>query len=94
MTTEDILEIKQTTETRFLGIALDSTLTWKQQIEHVLAKMSSACYALRNIKYVVSQEMLRMVYFANVQSVMSYGIMLWGNSIHAKKVIYFTEKMY
>jgi hypothetical protein len=92
MTTEDILEINQTTETRFLGIALDSTLAWKQQIEHVLAKMSSACYALRNIKHVVSQEMLRMVYFANVHSVMSYGIMLWGNSSHAKKVFPLQKK--
>jgi hypothetical protein len=89
---DELVEIKQTKETRFLGIALDNTLTWKQQIEHVLAKMSTACYALRNIKYMVTHEMLRMVYFASVHSVMSYGIMIWGNSTQAKKVFNLQKK--
>jgi hypothetical protein len=92
MMIDELLEIKQTKETRFLGIALDNTLTWKQQIEHVLAKMSTACYALRNIKHVVTHEMLRMVYFASVHSMMSYGIMIWGNSTQAKKVFNLQKK--
>jgi hypothetical protein len=54
--------------------------------------MSTACYALRNIKYVVTHEMLRMVYFATVHSVMSYGIMIWGNSTQAKKVFTLQKK--
>jgi hypothetical protein len=74
LTTDDISDIKQTNETRFLGITLDSSLAWKQHIDQVVAKMSSACYALRNIKYVVSQDILRMVYFANIHSILSYGI--------------------
>jgi len=90
--TEDRLEINQSRETRFLGITLDSTLTWKQHIEQVTTRMSSACYALRNIKHVVSQDTLKMVYFANVHSVMSYGIILWGNSTHTKKIFTLQKK--
>jgi hypothetical protein len=62
----DGCDLKQATETRFLGIILDGSLAWKQQIDQVVTKMSSACYVLRNIKYVVSQDILRMVYFANI----------------------------
>ena len=40
----------------------------------------------------VSQDTLRMVYFANVHSVMSYGIMMWGNSTHTKKVFTLQKK--
>ena len=92
--TDDIPDINLTTETRFLGITLDSTLSWKLHIEQVVAKMSSACYVLRNIKQVVSQDTLRMVYFANIHSLLSYGIILWGNSAYTKKSIFNTEKKY
>ncbi len=69
--TDDIPHINLTTETRFLGRTLDSTLSWKLHIEQVVAKMISACYVLRNIKQVVSQDTLRMVYFASIHSLLS-----------------------
>jgi hypothetical protein len=34
----------------------------------------------------MSQETLRMVYFAYVHSVMSYGIIFWGNQPHSERV--------
>jgi hypothetical protein len=92
LTTDDISGIKQTDETRFLGITLDRSLAWKQQIDQMVAKMSSACYALRNIKYVVSQDILRMVYFANIHSILSYVIVLWGNSEYTKKYLLYRIK--
>jgi hypothetical protein len=48
--------------------------------------MCSACYALRSIKAVVTRETLRMIYFAQIHSLLSYGIILWGNSSYAQKV--------
>jgi hypothetical protein len=53
-------------------------------IEHVINKMSVACYALRNIRYTVSLETLRLIYFANVHSNMTYGILFWGSSMRIK----------
>jgi hypothetical protein len=32
------------------------------------------------------QETLRMIYFAYVHSVMSYGIIFWGNQPHSERV--------
>jgi hypothetical protein len=42
--------------------------------------MSSACYAVRTVKGLMSQETLRMIYFAYVHSILEYGIIFWGNS--------------
>ena len=41
----------------------------------------------------MSQEILRMVYFAYVHSIMSYGIILWGNQPHSEKVFKIQKKM-
>ena len=38
--------ITDTSETKFLGLIIDDTLTWTQHIEHLCKKMASACYAL------------------------------------------------
>ena len=45
--------ITNATEIKFLGLIIDDTLSWKQQIEQVASKMCTACYALRNIKHIV-----------------------------------------
>jgi hypothetical protein len=51
-----------------------------------MGKLCSACYVLWNIRSVVSQDTLRIVYFAHIHSLLSYGIIFGGNSSYAKKV--------
>jgi hypothetical protein len=52
-----------------------------------------ACYAIRNIKYTVTAEMLRMIYFAHVHSVISYGIIFWGGASQALKVFVMQKRI-
>jgi hypothetical protein len=35
--------------TKFLGITLDSMLTWKEHIENLTTKLNQACFAIRVI---------------------------------------------
>jgi hypothetical protein len=49
----DQKSISNVVETKFLGLIIDDTLSWKQYIDQVINKISTACYALRNIKYIV-----------------------------------------
>jgi hypothetical protein len=77
--------ITNTTETKFLGLTMDDTLSWKQHIEQVINKLCSACYALRNIKHIVPMDTLRVIYFALIHSIISYGIIFWGNTNCANK---------
>ena len=51
--------ISHSTETKFLGLIIDETLSWKQHTDQIATKLCSACYALRNLKHIVPQSTLR-----------------------------------
>jgi hypothetical protein len=44
-------------------------------IQYITPKLSSACFAMRIIT-----ETLKVVYFAYFHSIVSYGIIFWGNA--------------
>ena len=46
----------------------------------------AVCYAIRKLSYFLDIEILRMVYFANSQSVTDYSIIFWGNSTSADHI--------
>jgi len=78
--------IKSSTNTRFLGLIIDDSLSWKAHIDQIMSKLNTACFVIQTIPGMMSQETLRMVYFAFVHSVMSYGIILGGNQPHSEKI--------
>ena len=51
--------ITKVSDLKFLGININNTLTWKSHIETILSKLSSACFAMRSIKPLISQQMLK-----------------------------------
>jgi len=55
--------------------------------------MCTACYALRNIKHIVPTDTLRVIYFAHIHSIISYGIIFWGSSSYANKVVILQKKI-
>jgi hypothetical protein len=85
--------ITNATEIKFLGLIIDDILSWKQHIEQVISKMSTACYALRNIKHIVPLDTLKVIDFAHRHSIISYGIIFWGSSSYANKVFILQKKI-
>jgi hypothetical protein len=77
-----------------LGLTNDEKLSWKCHIKHVLTKFSSACYAIRIVTPLMAEETLRMIYFAYVHSLLSYGIILWGNSPHSISVFKMQKRIF
>jgi hypothetical protein len=71
--------------TKFLGLQIDSNLNWKKHIEYIIPKLSSACFAMRTVKPLLNVDTLKLVYFAYFHSVMSYGVIFWGNSAESKR---------
>jgi hypothetical protein len=55
-------DIYSSAETKFLGLIIDETLSWNQHIDQIATKLCSACYALRNLKHIVPQSILRTMY--------------------------------
>jgi len=68
--------------TKFLGLTVNCSLTWTNHIDFLSKKLSNTCYLIRNIKPFLSILALKMVYHSLFHSIMSYGIMFWGNSPH------------
>jgi hypothetical protein len=54
------------------------TLSWKNHTDQLKSKSSCACYAVRNVKVIMSQETLRMLYFSYVRSIRTCGIIFGG----------------
>jgi len=48
--------------------------------------MNTVCFVIQMIQAIMSPETLRMVYFAYVHSVTSYGIIFWGNQPYSEKI--------
>jgi len=40
--------ISNSTETKFVGLTIDETLSWNQHIDAIATKLCSTCYVLRN----------------------------------------------
>ncbi|KAF6197949.1 hypothetical protein GE061_007692 [Apolygus lucorum] len=68
----------------FLGIVIDSRLSWSGHVEALLPRLASSSYMLFQLKSAVPYNSLGSVYFAYVESCISYGILLWGGSSHTE----------
>lgn len=77
---------------KFLGIHVDKSLKWNRHVDYLNRKLASVLYSINVIKYQVGFETLKVVYFANMQSLLSYGIIFWGGSSYAYR-IFVTQKM-
>ena len=72
--------------TKFLGLTIESTLSWRIHIDHPTTKLSTACYISRSMKPRMSHKTLVLNYHSLFHTVMSYGIIFWGNSCHSTQI--------
>jgi len=68
---------------KFLGLTNDTTLTWKHHIGELTSRLNKPCYAIRSIKPFMSLDVLRSTYFSYAHTIISYGIIFWGNSSYS-----------
>ena len=75
--------ISVSTNTKFLGIIIENTLPWKAHVDQLLPKLCVACCAIKTVKPFMCQENLKSVYYSYSHSLITYGIIFWGNSSHS-----------
>ena len=73
-------------EVMFLGVTIDSKLTWETHIGLVSQKLAKIVFFLRTLRETVSLKHLRTAYFAMFHSIMTYAIFNWGHSCHSYKI--------
>jgi len=55
-------------------------MSWNFHIEEIIPKLNKTCFAIRSVRPYLSYEVVRMIYFSYFYSILSYGIIFWGNS--------------
>ena len=62
----------------YLGVLIDSSLSWKPHIAELSKKLNRAVAILAKVRHFVPSETLRIIYFSLFQSYLSYGCLVWG----------------
>ena len=88
LTNRITLTLAQTTifeslKVKYLGIILDSRLTWKIHIDELCKKLGRTVGMLFKIRHQCNKNVLRSLYFSLFGSHLSYGIPVWGSANRA-----------
>lgn len=67
-------------ESKYLGITMDSKLSWRQHTDQLCKKLSSGTYVMRRILHSSNLETAKTAYYALFESHLRYGIAVWGGS--------------
>ena len=65
---------------KFVGISIDELLNWNQHINNVNNKISSALYALNQVKKILPMKTLKTIYNSILQPHLQYSVITWGNA--------------
>lgn len=64
---------------KFLGILIDSQLTWKPQAESICKRLSTSAFMLHNLSKKVDLSSVLVAYHGLVISLLRFGVIFWGN---------------
>jgi hypothetical protein len=72
--------LKQEKCIKYLGIFIDSNLSWKAHINHICMKIKRSVGILSKLRYYVNTDILCNLYYALIYPLLIYGIVSWGNT--------------
>ena len=85
------ISIELTDIFRFLGLTLDTRLSWKHHLNRVCSKISSAVGVLNRLKKLLPKNVLFMIYNSLVLPYMNYCLVCWG-SINTNRILLLQKK--
>jgi hypothetical protein len=82
--------IEEVGTNQLLGLQIINSMNQKKHIGYIIHKLSSACFAIRTVTPLMTTDTLKLVYF---HSIVTYGLIVWGNSIDRNKVFNIQKKI-
>ena len=73
-------QIEQVETCKFLGVVIDSKLSWKQHCQKVQISLSRNLGIIRKLKYELPADILFSIYKTLFMPHLQYGILAWGNT--------------
>jgi len=69
---------KKVESVKYLGVFLDQYLNYEQHVEYVSGKLRKLIYKFLQLRQVVNRKTIKMVYHSLTESVLTYGLVVWG----------------
>lgn len=98
--------ITKVASTKYLGIVLDQRLTWQSHIDLVAGRIRKLTWIFKMLRHVADKKLLKLVYIALAQSIITYCLTVWGGALKTKflmveraqrallKVMYFKNRRF
>ena len=72
------ITLPKITSTKFLGTWIDEKLIWKEHLIRLTTKLTSRLGMLRRCKRFLTVHAMKTLYYAQINSIIAYGISMWG----------------
>ena len=81
--------IDRVNSTKFLGVIVDSKLTWREHTVYVASKVARGIGALNRARRLLPRKLLLMLYHSMVYSHLSYCNIIWGSAsaVHLHRLV-------
>jgi hypothetical protein len=76
-------EISNVKSTDFLGVVINSNLSWEIHIDRTCSKISSNIFIINRLSKILDLNERKMLYYGLIYPLLSYGIVVWGHSAKA-----------
>ena len=72
-------KLKQVDSVRYLGLTIDSKLTWDNHVKHLCKNLSYKVASLRRLSNTLNTTLLNTLYKSTIQPCIDYACSVWGN---------------
>ena len=74
-------EIKEVEYAKYLGVLIDNKLSYSHHITQVETKLRKGNAMLYKLRHFLTEDMIKDIYHAHIQSHINYGLSLWGTAV-------------
>ena len=77
-------DIEQKSQIKYVGVLIDDCLRWDAQLQYISNKITKNTGILSKLRYYVSINTLKQLYYTLIYPYLNYGLMSWGTACQAK----------
>jgi len=81
---------------KFLGVTIDTNLSWSVHINNIVSKLSKGVGVISRLRHTLPTNLLIKIYYILIMPYLTYCCVIWGNSAltHLKKLLLFRKSAF
>lgn len=73
--------ILRSDHTKYLGVFIDSFMSWKHQLNNITSRVRKMIYIFKKLRNSADLDTLKLVYYSLCQSILTYCVTVWGGAV-------------